>query len=350
MPASNVDAIAAKYNAPAEAEAAADSPSAPPAGVSTAASASVDVEAPGNGSPASPEAPNTEPKLDHAELQAKLAHDRKLRSAKELKKKTKAELDAAAKDRAEAADLLAKAKSIGKDQKWLDHIRSLGRDPREVWEEMRQEALKAGTPDAKIDVLTKQLEEERAERLKLEKKLEDDKKAIEEERARAEQEREKADEDRRFVGDIKRAIAEPQFASLLEEYEPEQLEDMAQGFRREPWRLKLHAQKLGVRLTNPDEGFNMLDIFNVMHAAQTAHRERMQRRTQSAASQTSVGAPPQAPAATPTVNGTAERKAAPPTTIGNALASERAAEVEALSKMTKEQKRAYLEKKYPQAV
>ncbi|HET9045097.1 MAG TPA: hypothetical protein VFN70_18205 [Burkholderiales bacterium] len=319
-----------------------------------AGSAPADVEvSAGNGeTPASPGAPTSAPALNHDELRAKLARDKKVSEAKRIKReareaaeRTRKEAEA---DRAKAAEERAKWATLGKDETWIAKIKAAGQDPLKVYEEFRAEALKAGTPDAKIDALSQQLAEEKAAREKLEKELADKEAAAKEERERLAAEREQHEENQRFSSDIQRALKETTYAPLLEEYEPEQLENMAEGFRREPARLFKHAKALGVRLTSDDGQFTMLDIFNTMLAAQTAHRERMQRRTQSAAPHTSA-TPEQGSSAKPTVNGTAERKAGTPTTLGNALASDRAAEKALLATMSKPERVKYLEKKYADA-
>jgi len=347
----NVDAVVAKYNAEssAEAESAVESPSAPPAGGSAAGSAPAD-EALSATTATSPGATN-EPPLDHDELRAKLDADRERHRAKELRRKAKADADAAAKTKAEADAELAKWKAIGKDQSFLDALKAAGRDPREVYEQMRQEALKAGTPDARIEALEKKYAAE-LEGLRAELKKRDDREA-EREKEREEQEKRSAAarEDRVFQGDFQHVSARPEFATLLEEYDPPQLFALANSLRRNPETLFAHAKSLKVGLTSKGGNFNMLDIFRVMHATQAAHRARAAAK-KTAAPQTSE-TPAQGSEANRTVNGTAERKADTPTTIGNHIATSNAAskktEQELRASMTRDEWREYVRKKHENA-
>lgn len=340
----NVEAVIAKHNASPTAESAPEASSAPPAGTSGADSAVADVEAAGgNQSPASPTATNAA-SPDHDQLRAKLAHDRKLRSAKQLKREAKVDREAAAAARKAAEDDAAHWKSLGKDKSWLDAVKASGRDPREVYAEMQKEALKAGTPDAQIEAANARI-------AALEKKISDDAETTK----KANEERSKKEsataQQRAFATDFQRGMGDPRFAPLLEEYEPAQLFAVADSLRSDPRRLFTQAGSLSLSLTHDDGTYTMLDILNVMRATQAAHHEGMQRRKTNAASQSSTAAPKQAPAARPPVNGTVAREA-DPVTITNDLADSNASAREQreakLRKMTREERRTFLEQEFPE--
>lgn len=349
----NVDAVVAKYNAEAAtAEPALEPSSAPPAEGSGAGSAVADAAAQSGGSPTSPTATNEVPALDHDELRAKLDVDRARTRAKLLKKQAAAEREEATKKKADADAELAKWKALGKDQKWLDAIKAAGHDPRVVYEEMRQEALKAGTPEARFEALEKKHADEMAE-LRAELKKRDDREAErEKQREEAQKKAQAAEHARLFEADFNQALRVKEFAPLLEEYEPEQLLGLATKLFDNPKTIFDHAKSLNVALTAKDGTFTMQDIFRVMRATQAAHHAKMQRRNQSAAPQTREAPVTQEPEAKPTVNGTAERKAGSPTTIGNDLATIRASgksDKELRASMTRDEWREYVRMKHANA-
>lgn len=337
----NAEALIAKYNAePSGAEAAVDPSSAhPPAAGSAAASAPAD--APDSSQGADVSSTNEAP-LDHGVLAAKLAADRAARAAKRSRRDAAKDREEAEKTKREAADELAKWKALGKDKPWLDAVKATGHDPAKVFAEMQQEAMRAGTPEAQIAAITSKYDGEIAA---LKKELADEREG----RESAKKEADRVRVESGFRDDFGRAAREPQFAPLLEEYEPDTLFSIANGLRAEPKKLFNAAKELGVSLTGQRGEFTMIDIFNVMRATQAAHQSRMQRRNQSAAPQTSESPVTQATQAKPTVNGTAERKAGTPTTIGNDLATSRASvksEKELRAKMTREEWRDYVSKKH----
>jgi hypothetical protein len=337
----HVASVAAKYDAPADAEPVPDAASAPPAGVSETGSASVDVDAsPAVEVPAGTEAPNQT--LDHDVLRAKLEHDRQVLRAKRERKAAKQESEAARKAREEAEALKSKWNSIGKDKPWLDAIKEAGHDPREAYEQMRAEALKSGTPEAREEAMTKAWDAKLASTL--EEHVAPLKKTLEEITAERDQLR-KQNAEQGFVGEFREQLAAEKFKPLLEEYEPEVLFRLAVGMRDDPARLRNAAKALNVPLTGGGEYFTMGDIFNVMHATQADHRARMQRRNQTAAPQASQSDPKQSLQMKPPVNGTVERPNAA-TTLGNDLAASRATEAEQLKGMSRQQRVAYLAKKY----
>ena len=344
----NVAAVVAKYEAAAAAEPAPEgTPGTPPsAGASGAGSASADASSSpeqhaGDASPA--EAPNE----THAVLEAKLAADRNRRLTKAERKAVKAEAARQAEitrqleaDRKEAEEAKTKWANIGKDPKasWLDTIKAAGKEPRQVYEEMRAEAMKAGTPEARIEALEAAFDA----RIKgLEKELADER-----EGTRKREQTEQTNRERQeFTQDFQREIADDRFGSLLIDYEPPQLFRLADQLRANPGYLMQQARALGVNLTADDGTFNMTDILSVMKASADAYHEGRQRRSQSAAPQSSTAAPTQAPEATkPTVNGT-QRKAG--STISNDLAASRATEEAArLKGMTRRQRVEYLARKH----
>jgi hypothetical protein len=337
-----VNAVIAKHEAPAGVEPAPDTSGAPPAGASGAGSASADVEAPAgeqpSGSPASPEAT-----IDHDVLQAKLTHDRNARRSKQERKRAREEREAAEAARKEAEAAKAKWSGVGKDKTWLETVKELGYDPRKAFEEMQAEARKAGTPEAQLEAMGKAFDAKLAAALEehvnpLKKTIEQITKERDEANARADHQG--------FVNDFQRALGEERFKPLLDEYEPQTLFHLVHGLKNDPSRIFMAAKQHNVPLTSDDGSFTMLDIFNVMRATQAAHQQRMQRRTQSAAPQVSEAGQQQPPQAKAPVNGTVERNAAP-TTIGNDLAAASASEREKLAGMTRQQRVAYLAKKYP---
>jgi hypothetical protein len=283
----------------------------------------------------------------HAELEAKLQADRDRRALKRERQRAKEERERAAREReaAEAArkegethrDTWAKA---GKDRPILDILKEAGREPREVFEVMKAEALKAGTPEARIEALDKAWE---AKFNALEETLTSERTQREErEKQIAEQQAAHA-----FASDFQRGMQDDKFAPLLEEYDAPILFQMARTLRDDPPRLFHWAKHLGVSLTHDDGGFTMTDILSVMTAQQAQHQtKREQRRNQQAAPQT-PSPPGQQPASarTHTVNGTAARNAG--TTIGNQLAAARAADATPPARETREQRLKRLSEKYP---
>lgn len=346
----NVEAVTAKLEAAdaaaAGAEPAPDANAVAPQHGDASGAGSVPADATGGTGGQSGAGPSPAGATTHDVLEAKLAADRNRRLTKgekraarlerEKQQQITAKLEA---DQKEAAASKEQWKNLGKGKSWLETLKEAGRDPRQVFEEMRTEALKAGTPEARIEAMEKAV-------LQFQESTE---KALKEERDERQREREAAQRERQqaiFVDDFRQGIARPEFAPLLDEYEPPQLLRFCEQLRQTPDYLMQEAKKLGVRLTGDDGTFNMIDILSVMKASVDAViARREQRRTQSAAPPSSTAAPTQAPAATkPTVNGTAARTAG--NTIGNDLAASRASEAEQLKGMTREQRSKYLQRKY----
>lgn len=347
----NVADVIAKYEAADAAQSAGAepapeaSPGAPlPEGASSGAgSASVDATTDGSSKPA-PESPAEA--TNHDVLEAKLKADRNRRQSKVEKHRIRLERERQEQitqkleaDRKEAEAAKAKWSTLGKDKPWIEALREAGRDPAEVFKEMQSEALKAGTPEAKIEALQKAWD---LRHETLAKELAEERQARAKERADAAAEREAA----MVVSDFKQAVVDERFGSLLDEYDPPQLFQFADTLRQRPAYLMQQARELGVNLTSSDGSYNMMDILSVMKAsADRVQARREQRRTQRAAPQTSTADPKQSPEVSkPTVNGTAERKAG--NTIGNDLAASRASEAEQLKNMTREQRSKYLQRKH----
>lgn len=260
----------------------------------------------------SPEATNAP---DESELRAKLERDRERREAKAAIRKAKEEAAARARLEKELADERAKRESL-KGKPWLERLKEEGEDPRKVFEAMRDEALKAGTPEARIEAMEKAYQA-RLDAIEAQVKSERD--AREQERQAFARER----AERAFERDFSEALKIHGVQPLLDEYEPEDLLPIVRALRDDPDALHAHAERLGVDLgvdlTDPDAQFNILHIFQVLRAQHDAHHAKRQRRTQQAAPQTSQPGTQPAEAKKPTVNGTEARNAG--TTLSNDLAA-----------------------------
>jgi hypothetical protein len=280
-------------------------------------SASADVQTPAGGAPApaesspSPEATNVP---DEAELRAKLERDREKREAKAALRRAKQ----AEQEREELARKLKERderEAARKAKPWIERVKEDGEDPRAAFEAMKEEALKAGTPEAQIAKMTQAFE---AKLATLETQLKAEREAREQERQSAQQ----AIAEQTFNEQFQRAVGMQDFAPLLEEYEPNDLYPMVRAMRDNPEVLFANAERLGVDLgidlTDPESTFNMGHIFTVLRAQQAAHEAKKQRLRKSAEPPQSQPAQP-AEAKKPTVNGAEARKAG--TTIGNDLAS-----------------------------
>ncbi len=311
------------------AEPAPESPSAPPpdGGSSGAGSAPADAATsttgvmPGDQAEASPGAT-----IDHAALREKLQRDRAKREERARRKRLEEDGAAAKKAREEAEAEKAKYANLGKGKPFLETIKELGLDPRQTFEQMRDEALKAGTPEAKLEAM------DRAWQTRFEamnKQLEAEKTAREEERKALAAERQRAQEHAQhtaFAADFERTLVAPQFESLTEEYDKPQLFRLVSRLKDDPDFFFEQAADLGVGLTRDDGKFTMSDILSVLKATQDRHFKRLEeQRRKKAATQTSQASPQQPPTSKPTVNGTAERNAAG-NSLGNQLAATRAAD------------------------
>lgn len=202
---------------------------------------------------------------------------------------------------------------------------ALGRDPREAFKEMQQEAIEAGKPEAEIRRMRSDFEKQMGEKLKpLEDTINELKRQNEE---LLEDRKQNAAEQahRAFVADYSETVKDEAYVDLRVEYGERRLFNLVDGMKKNPGQLRAYAKELGVKLTFSDNRFNMKDILNVLDAAHKQHdTERKQRRDQMQAPTTSPGAPPQAPANAKTVNGTAERRNAETNPLGNESAASKA--------------------------
>jgi hypothetical protein len=339
-----ITALETKY---AEAEPAPENPTAPPpdGGSSGAGSAPADASTPG----AAPEGGNasTSPgaTIDHGALREKLERDRARREEKARRKKIEEDSAAAEQARKEAEDAKSKWTNFGKDKPFIEALKEAGQDPRAVFEAMKEEALKAGTPEAKIEAIEKAWST-RFETL--EKTLTAEREARETAEKTADEQRRQARaraEHQGFVTDFEDGLRDAKYETLTDEYEPRQLFGIVQSLKANPAHLFKQAADMGVRLTHDDGTFTMSDILNVMKATQDRHFARLeeQRRKKNAAPQTSQASPQQPPTSKPTVNGTAERNAG--NALGNNLAATRAADPSP-RKETKEERLRRLGSKY----
>ena len=236
----------------------------------------------------------------YALLEEKLAEARDRRKAQRIADEARAERKRAKADGDAAAQERAKWEAL-KSGNFKDAITAMGRDPRKVFEEMAEEARTAGTPEAQMAAMRASFEKQIAD------VTEPLKKTIEQ-LQREKQEGDAREETARFGSDFARAIQDPVYNALREEYDDDQLLTFAHTVKRD--------------LTAQGKRFNVLDVLGVLKKAQDEHdakkqarRTRLQTATQSPAAQ--------AASEKPTVNGTAERRNAA-ATLGNDLASTRA--------------------------
>jgi len=304
-------AIDADEGDPTESDSASESEtSAPPAGQASG------VE---SGSAAATDDPAKGRATKHALLEEKLAEARERRKAQRLRETASAEKKQAEADRAAAAQERSTWESLKKGN-FKDAIKAMGRDPRQVFDEMQEEARTAGTPEAQLASMRELFEKQIAD------VTEPLKKTIEEmktERATLLAREEGA----RFNGEFARAIQDPAYLALREEYDDGALLTFAHNVKKD--------------LTHQGKRFTILDVLGVLKKAQDEHdagkqarRNRLQASTQSPAGQTATEKP--------TVNGTAERRNAG-TTLGNDLASSQASGARSLRSTRAERVRKLIE-------
>ncbi len=252
-------------------------------------------------------------------FEEKLKAKREENQAKQLAARAKADRLAAKAERDAAAAERAKYDGL-KQGTYKETLEALGRDPRKAWEEMNREAIEASTPEAQA----------RRDREEAQRALDERFKPVLSELEELREERKtylaQAHENR-LVGGFQRAAADPAFKDLRIEYPDEALLDHARYYDKNPGDLRVAAKQFGVQLTDPNKGFTMHELLQVLSAAQSAHNAGVQARRAALSP-----AEPQS-AAPPTVNGTAPRRNAG-TAVGNDLASQRAsakAEVSGMS-------------------
>jgi hypothetical protein len=294
---------------------------APPTGpASGAESAAGALDRDAAGSPASPGSPATPTMADvFAEKLAEVRERRKagrvLQSARQqqgegarLAAEAKADREAAAAERARWETL--------KDGSFLDGIKALGKDPAQAFAEMQREAIEAGTPEAQMKRMREEFSRQLGEQVApLQKTIEQ----LTQERDAAKQEA----SERGFATDFASDVKADAYRELRIEYPDERLLAHAKNFRDNPKFFYEVARQHQVRLTDPAQGFNMVDILNVLQSVQDAHRAGTESRRAALAAPPSVAA--EQPAPSPTVNGTAARRNAGQT-IGNDLTTARAAD------------------------
>ncbi len=238
---------------------------------------------------------------------------RVLESARQQRDAIGREAEAAKVDREAAAAERARWENL-KSGNFLDGIKASGRDPAKVFAELQREAVEAGTPEAQMRRMRDEFDRQLAEQVgPLRKTIED--LTEREKSAKAETEQ------HAFASDFTRTVSDDAYGALRDEYPDERLLSLADGFRSNPNALRAQAARLGVRLPDPQIGFTMKDILNVLKAAQDEHEAgKTTRRAARTATNPSTAAQ-QAPTAQATVNGTAERRNAGASTLGNDLAS-----------------------------
>lgn len=265
-------------------------------------------------------------------FEEKLKGAREKRASQRLIEKAKADRKAAEEERRAASEQKAKWERLGKEGTYKDVLTELGRDPRAEYEAMTKEAIEGATPeaiaqrqadalkrevDAKLTPLQQEVERLRAERADVAKQA----------------------HEHAIVSSFNREAADPAFKDLRIEYDDGALIEYARHFDKNPDLLRATAQLRNVQLTNPEKGFTMREILQVLAAEQAAHNVGVQARR-------AALSPAEAQAGKPTtVNGTAERRNAA-TAIGNDLASQRAsakAEVSSLSPRERMRQRASAE-------
>ncbi len=264
--------------------------------------------------PETPEQAETKARAARLALyEEKLVASREKRQAQRIAERAKAERRAALDERRQAAEFAAAEKAkyqgLGTVGKIKETAAALGLNPRDFADAVNREAIEYSTPEAaakreqaRIDA---QFAEQKAEIEALRKERAD---AIEAERAHAHQSN--------LVTHFQAAAADPAFKNLRIEYPDEALLDHAQYYDKNPRELHKHAREFGVRLTQPEKGFTMHELLQVLSAAQAAHDAGKQARQ-------AANAPPgEQSGKAPTVNGTAERRNAG--TVTNELATQRA--------------------------
>jgi hypothetical protein len=319
----------AKVNAIINASPGADSSSdgkggAPPSASSSGAESApgaADVDA-GSGSQSPAGTPGAPTLADiMAAKYAKVVEDRK---ASRVLAKARAErgetsrLAAEAKADRDAAAAEAKRWNDLKTGNILETIKASGRNPREVFEQLTAEALEAGTPEAQMRRMKEEMDRQLADL------VEPLKKTVEELTAEKKAQQEHAIETAR-QNDFNRHVTAAAYESLRDEYPPERLYGFVKALIESPDEFYKHQERFKVRLTTPGDGYNMQDILNVLKSVSDEHYTGVEKRR---ATRTAPNPSDAAPNAAPslTVNGTAERRDAGTTTIGNDLATGRAAD------------------------
>lgn len=252
-------------------------------------------------------------------LREQRASDRSIQTAKQRQEEAAKLAAEAQADREAAAATRAKWERIGTDGTFLDGIRELGRDPVAEFKRMQQEAIEAGTPEAEIKRVTARFEKQIAEQ------VEPLKKTIAELQAEREALRTQTTE-QGFASDFAGTIKAGEYDNLRDFYSEDALLGRARVLRDDPEQFRSYAEQYKVPLTEPDGSFTMQDILNVLKSAHDEHMTEAEKRRAARTAATPAPGGPSAPPLSPTVNGTEARRNAGVTTIGNDLATERAAD------------------------
>lgn len=274
---------------------------------------------------AAPTPEQQEARTRHELLAEKLKQTRERNTAKGERARARAEREEADHIRREAE---ARAKEIdeqratwtelGKSGNILETLKAAGRDPREVFEQMKAEAIREGTPEAQIAAVTS----------KFEKALTDANAKIDQlTKERDEERRQTAAQalEQRFAADFTKSVDDPAYDGVRDEYGDDRLLTLARNFRDMPTKAQVDlATSLGVRLTNPRDGVTMKDILSVLKAAQDEHDKARDGRR--AARTASRATPPatQAGSDKPQAPGASAKTKAAPAVIGNSLAASEA--------------------------
>ncbi len=252
----------------------------------------------------------------------KLIASREKRQGQRIAERARAIQKQAAEDRRLAAEERAKYDGLKKAGTIKQTLEALGKNPREFMEEAQREAIEYSTPEAvakrEQERVDARIAEQQARIDALEKERTD---AIEAQRAQA--------YDTHLVTHFTNTLADPAFKDLRIAYPDEVLLDHARYYDKHPLELHQHAKTYGVRLTQPQKGFSMHELLQVLSAAEADYNAGKQARL-------AATAPPEAQqnGNPPTVNGTAARRNAG--TVTNELASQRASPAPKVSGSVKE--------------
>lgn len=312
--AANIEAAISKEVGSASASESAQTSPAPvvDSGAESAPADGINQEPAQAGEPPRPSAGADVQKTKHELLREKLAAAREERAAKRLSQEAKADREAAAAERQKFEGL--------KNGTFLDTIKALGKDPREVFEEMKREAIEAGKPEAQIRIMRQRFDAQLKEALESVKKETEPLKSEVERLRREKEDLEAREKERelmtRFSSDFSAQIKSDDYRDLRVEYGEERLLGMVRSFLTKPEALQHYARQYKVDLTHDDGRFSMREALTVLKRAHAEHEEQKSARAKSS-SAPSQAAPAQADKQ-PTVNGT---RAENP--LGNSPASAR---------------------------
>jgi hypothetical protein len=272
------------------------------------------------GDDASAPAPTPAPEADpqRAILEAKLEAAREANAARKARQEAEAAKKQADDDRAAAAAERTKWEHL-REGTFKEGIAALGKDPRAVFEEMQREAIEASTPEFQIKQMRAEFEKQMGEKLKPLQDTVEELRRQRDELAAKEQQRE-------LQTHFGQALEAPDFRELRIAYDDDVLFGFVNDFAADTETFFKLADQYKIPLTDPSQGFTMREGLQVLKAIQDEDTLKRQQRA-------ARFAPPAAPSAsaTPTVNGTAERRNAGEA-ISPDLAGERAAPPRELSR------------------